>query len=916
MKIIGLLLLALLAVGSVHAVGKPDLLTDITNLCQYYYDNRCTDPAALNYGDLTTCNNQSNGSFILNRNDGLAMLSWCGERLGNGTYTNASIDGLMALLRLQNDDGPWITGSQLQNTNSDQIQVYGLVETMLETYNRTYNNMTVAQRAGFQQSMQDVLSWMLMTPVQITYQNAANGNDRLGSFWFRKSINISDAALNSSDNFHLRWVMSTQGAAHQGNITIFVGNNNTRNYTYDTRYANIALQTTVQMQINKSSIRQDCPFDGTNYQCNFTWARNSVTWNSTQSFTMTRGTRPTTNDNRTWTSTDGVTWSFGSNIELHAALYYYNTSNLDKINEKICVANQNIFKAMACDSIRLMLNATEYPLSSAAAQQCTASIINTSLQNAPDGVFNEWNENYRAAAGAVCTAGPSYAAKSSNYYPISGYLLCRYYERTGNTSVLAAVNQSLYTWAYLTEYNELKKVGTFGSRDTINYTAQSVVGLNFTNPITLAYMVCGQNISPFMAPYMYGLQQQYVQFNMNNNTAYSTGNRYSLDIWPATYVYDNWPTVVNTTPAALDQTRFVASFNQTGIIAIGTQGYVSHIAYFNNSPSGAISSLRSRTGQFLFTGSGDNPKNNTYGFAALTIGNISTGGYSSVFDTRVVPAVTYSYPYMTIFSGNMTRTNPNSITNITYQSNYTYYDDRIEISQAVDNTSELQMWVVEIEDIGNGVVLSGQPRVMNNVTFLPLNFNLSYWNLTDRETGLPVDKINASGTSFRYIVGITYGNATDHFQDSQGRRLALPLSITGSGNTRSLTSNLSDEVSNITASINTAGITPSSPRITYPDGSSEYPSYSYDSVAGVMTFTTSLPSGTSVLLLHTQEDGQSCYDFTFAERAVFVLSILAGLVGFVYFVMSGSSSVAALLTGIFAIVIFLTIFGRLVGGIC
>jgi len=46
------------------------------------------------------------------------------------------------------------------------------------------------------------------------------------------------------------------------------------------------------------------------------------------------------------------------------------------------------------------------------------------------------------------------------------------------------------------------------------------------------------------------------------------------------------------------------------------------------------------------------------------------------------------------------------------------------------------------------------------------------------------------------------------------------------------------------------------------------------------------------------------------------LSILAGLVGFVYFVMSGSSSVAALLTGIFAIVIFLTIFGRLVGGIC
>ena len=180
-----------------------------------------------------------------------------------------------------------------------------------------------------------------------------------------------------------------------------------------------------------------------------------------------------------------------------------------------------------------------------------------------------------------------------------------------------------------------------------------------------------------------------------------------------------------------------------------------------------------------------------------------------------------------------------------------------------------------------------------------------------------MDLANATGSNFSYIIGVQPRNASSYITDNQSRRLALPVSVSDAlGNTAILTNNISVSLLNVVAVIKTNGVTPSSPRISYPDGSSVYPSYSYDSVAGVMTFTTSLPSGTSVLLLHTQEDGQSCYDFTFAERAVFVLSILAGLVGFVYFVMSGSSSVAALLTGIFAIVIFLTIFGRLVGGIC
>lgn len=91
---------------------------------------------------------------------------------------------------------------------------------------------------------------------------------------------------------------------------------------------------------------------------------------------------------------------------------------------------------------------------------------------------------------------------------------------------------------------------------------------------------------------------------------------------------------------------------------------------------------------------------------------------------------------------------------ITYNTTYTFYDDYIDVEQYTSNITEMQIWSISTEDIGNGTIKAYNNLKLNNVTFYP-QFNLTYNDSSQNSSWGIVDKLNASGTSFLYQLGIT-----------------------------------------------------------------------------------------------------------------------------------------------------------------
>lgn len=135
------------------------------------------------------------------------------------------------------------------------------------------------------------------------------------------------------------------------------------------------------------------------------------------------------------------------------------------------------------------------------------------------------------------------------------------------------------------------------------------------------------------------------------------------------------------------------------------------------------------------------------------------------------------------------------------------------------------------------------------------------------------------------------------FNVTQGTDFAFsPVTIGGSGNTRVITSTLVDS---IITSVTATGVTliPSTPRVTYANGSSENPAYSYEN--GVMSFTASLPPGVSLLVLNTSD-----LDPSYSTTTEYCQGIVGNMVrGFDRF-----SGQLALLGSIFAALLLLAIF--------
>lgn len=149
---------------------------------------------------------------------------------------------------------------------------------------------------------------------------------------------------------------------------------------------------------------------------------------------------------------------------------------------------------------------------------------------------------------------------------------------------------------------------------------------------------------------------------------------------------------------------------------------------------------------------------------------------------------------------------------------------------------------------------------------------------------------------------ITYILDNYSINQSAASRLYDPFSIsTSSSNVRTITSTLTSTITNVSVILNISGIVPSSPRITYPNGSSEYPSYLYDSAAGTMTFNGSIPPGVSTVTLDTiiAENGCSSSHSPIIDCDEFDgLSDVGGEIG---------SFMVNILPGLFKLIVFLSL---------
>ena len=145
-----------------------------------------------------------------------------------------------------------------------------------------------------------------------------------------------------------------------------------------------------------------------------------------------------------------------------------------------------------------------------------------------------------------------------------------------------------------------------------------------------------------------------------------------------------------------------------------------------------------------------------------------------------------------------------------------------------------------------GQTFSGQTFIAPgaNVTLnvSGLNFTADRLETANLSVSLQNVSYNTTGANFSLpLLNFTTANSSRFSYQ-------FPNITSSSGNTITILNGLAENVSNITITVGTNGIVPSSPRLTLPDASSQNPSYSYDSTTGMLSFTvSSLPSGVSTL---------------------------------------------------------------------
>lgn len=754
-----LFLLVVMIGGGVDAVGQQDVLNDIQGLAELYYNNRCADSTNISFGSLEGCDADKNSTFQANHNIGLALLAMYGKRQHNVTLINATIDGLLAMARMQDDgEGDWPQGAKLQD-DGDVVQSYFTAIALADAFEKINSNITTTNNQTIKDMFADYINGLMVTPTTNNYDSGnAGGADRLADFYFRKRLNITFTQINSTDNIHLVIRLSSLGNPQEDKITFYIGSNQDVNYSYQTNFSNLGITDLIEVRLNKSHVIDNCAINGSEYLCNFTLLRNNAIWNSSHSYNVIRGVREDPLQNNSWTSPNGSTFAVGSN-EYFIRLKFYQNDTVDKAEFKRATANQFIARALSCYRVSRILTDAQYSFSRNIAERCFINILQNVTIDQKDGVFGEWNEQYRDYGGN--SSRPDFPGYSHHYNWISAFSLLQLYNLTNNLTYLRMVNDSFNNLSYFNYGEKLSRANGFGTRDSENITSLSASFNSYPFLASLSYMDGhNQHTRSFNA-----YTRSYLQFFPN--TSFQGITRYGYDTYPIIYLYEAFPSAVNNTPMNTDASRYFSHLSTTGLIAIGTASIRAFLGYKNNSVNAAIGYVVNRQNSVVLFHGDPDAQDNTKGLGVL-VANNST----SAFDTRSrITVMSSNYPYQLNYYGNLTNVNTSNISTVTYNTTFIFYDDYIEANQSTSAIVELQLWERDrTARIDNGTIRGieiNYNNTFNNATFIPFNFVFSY-NDTSDETELgTVDKFNASGTSFWYIVqmnesGTFYARTSDY----------------------------------------------------------------------------------------------------------------------------------------------------------
>jgi hypothetical protein len=186
--------------------------------------------------------------------------------------------------------------------------------------------------------------------------------------------------------------------------------------------------------------------------------------------------------------------------------------------------------------------------------------------------------------------------------------------------------------------------------------------------------------------------------------------------------------------------------------------------------------------------------------------------------------------------------------NNSFSANYVFYPEYISVK--INTSSALNITIQTVSSqVLSGVVLSKNPRKINNLTIATTENSSLIAGSVSAQYGT-LDRISSSGSDIFYIFDV--GNSVNNtFADQVGANINLPLSIANiSQNLINITSNTTFDLKNFSITISTGGVTPSSPLLTFPNGSSQNLSYSYGN--GTVSLSISiLPPGQSNVSLDT-----------------------------------------------------------------
>jgi len=139
--------------------------------------------------------------------------------------------------------------------------------------------------------------------------------------------------------------------------------------------------------------------------------------------------------------------------------------------------------------------------------------------------------------------------------------------------------------------------------------------------------------------------------------------------------------------------------------------------------------------------------------------------YNNVFAgvTTTSEILSDTYPYKIRYSGNFTKdtssgngnNNKIHISDDTFITEYTFYDNYIEVNQTTSIPSLLELYPISIATIGTDQIKGVEARGSNKLdgsTIIPLNFIMDYSDGYNNASWGMVDKFNSSGNSYNYII--------------------------------------------------------------------------------------------------------------------------------------------------------------------